>query len=191
MIQLTRPECPNPDELTRGVYNHPENKAALRSAINGKCMYCEVEVSASTPYDIEHIKPKSTFPQYKFDWNNLGYACPRCNREFKREKYDENLINPYEEDPETHLKFLASMCVGVDGSVKADVTVDMVGLNRPELLAKRAEKLISLQKTVRLYRQMPEGGHKLSVLEQLREEAAVDKEFSLSVKNYLQAEGVI
>jgi len=190
MIKLNRPECPNPAALTRGVYNDPTNKTSLRAASFGKCMYCEADVIANTPYDIEHIKPKSVFPELEFEWSNLGYACPKCNREYKKSHFDENLINPYDEDPKTHLQFFGSMSLPVGDSEKADITADIVGLNRPELLLKRTEKLASLRKTVRLYKGMEVGGQKDAIKEQLLEEALPDKEFSLLVKCYLKYEGI-
>jgi uncharacterized protein (TIGR02646 family) len=41
----------------------------------GYCCYCEHgEVS-----DIEHIYPKSLFPNKAFEWGNYLYACKKCN----------------------------------------------------------------------------------------------------------------
>ena len=40
-----------------------------------RCMYCED--SAAT--QVEHIYPKSLYPEYVFAWTNLLYACSGCN----------------------------------------------------------------------------------------------------------------
>jgi uncharacterized protein (TIGR02646 family) len=41
----------------------------------GLCNYCE----QSEANDIEHIHPKSFFPQHTFEWNNYILACKQCN----------------------------------------------------------------------------------------------------------------
>lgn len=190
MIRLHRPECPNTNALENRVYNHPDNKAALRAAGSGKCMYCEANVIANTPYDIEHFRPKAVHPELEFVWENLGYSCPACNRQYKGSKFNDDLINPYEEDPEDSLKFFGSMCLPVNDSVKADITTDIVGLNRTDLVSKRADKLSALRSTVRLYKGLDEGGQKEAIREQLLIEAQPDKEFSLVAKCYLRYEGI-
>jgi 5-methylcytosine-specific restriction endonuclease McrA len=85
MIKLNRPQCPNQEAL-RTNYKHPDNKAALISASYDKCMYCESKVSHTYYGDIEHIRPKSRFPDLEFSWDNLGYVCARCNG-YKSDKY--------------------------------------------------------------------------------------------------------
>lgn len=48
----------------------------------GVCNYCE----QSEANDIEHIYPKSFFPEYTFDWNNYILACKQCNSGHKLDK---------------------------------------------------------------------------------------------------------
>ncbi|WP_222537025.1 HNH endonuclease [Pedobacter polysacchareus] len=48
----------------------------------GLCNYCE----QSEANDIEHIHPKSFFPQYSFDWSNYILACKQCNSGHKLDK---------------------------------------------------------------------------------------------------------
>jgi len=48
----------------------------------GLCNYCE----QSEANDIEHIHPKSFFPQYSFDWENYILACKQCNSGHKLDK---------------------------------------------------------------------------------------------------------
>lgn len=47
---------------------------------NQKCAYCRMDVSTATGYyHIEHIAPKSSYPQWMYDPRNLCLACPYCN----------------------------------------------------------------------------------------------------------------
>ena len=40
-----------------------------------RCAYCEDSVGD----EVEHIKPKSLYPEDVFNWSNYLYACGRCN----------------------------------------------------------------------------------------------------------------
>ncbi len=44
---------------------------------NGFCNYCE----GNKATDIEHIYPKSFFPEYTFEWENYLLACGQCNQD--------------------------------------------------------------------------------------------------------------
>lgn len=52
-------------------------KYALTQMCSGarRCGYCE----DSTADEVEHIKPKSIYPEATFVWLNYLYACGRCN----------------------------------------------------------------------------------------------------------------
>src|SRR5437867_482026 len=45
----------------------------------GICNYCE----QSEANDIEHIYPKTFFPESAFEWENYLLACKQCNTGFK------------------------------------------------------------------------------------------------------------
>jgi hypothetical protein len=51
-------------------------KALIEDFFN-KCYLCEGRLNAG--FDVEHLKPKSRFPDHEFDWKNLFPAHPRCN----------------------------------------------------------------------------------------------------------------
>ena len=42
---------------------------------NRRCCYCEDSVAD----EVEHIKPKSLYPELTFTWHNYLYACGPCN----------------------------------------------------------------------------------------------------------------
>lgn len=192
MIKLNRPPCPNPAALQTN-YKHPENKRALIFASHDKCMYCESKVSATSYGDIEHIKPKSIFPDLEFNWENLGYACARCNG-YKSDKHDavNPIINPYDEDPETHLVALGAILVDKASSERGRITIQQdtgLHLNRPQLIEKRQEKINQIQKVITIS-SMLDSDDRAEILESLKPEAEVSKEFSLCIKTLLRANNV-
>ncbi len=56
-------------------------KNLTEMSIGGRCNYCEHNEGG----DIEHILPKSVYPQYTFTWENYLLACTNCNR-YKSDK---------------------------------------------------------------------------------------------------------
>jgi 5-methylcytosine-specific restriction endonuclease McrA len=73
MITLHRPPCPNPQALADGDYTEEQNKAALLKSSHDKCMYCESKLGAESYPQIEHIRPKSKYPNLEFVWTKAGY----------------------------------------------------------------------------------------------------------------------
>jgi uncharacterized protein (TIGR02646 family) len=57
-------------------YRSEEIVTALRAMFYGKCYLCEVEVADPV---VEHFLPHEGDAAKKYDWNNLYYACHRCN----------------------------------------------------------------------------------------------------------------
>jgi hypothetical protein len=47
------------------------------------CSYCENNEAT----DIEHIFPKSSFPERSFEWENYILACKTCNTTYKNDDY--------------------------------------------------------------------------------------------------------
>lgn len=69
-----------------------------------RCMYCQ----DSRGVDIEHMWPKTTYPERTFLWENLILVCSGCNRnKGTRFALDANaspmLIDPTNDDPWDHL----------------------------------------------------------------------------------------
>jgi uncharacterized protein (TIGR02646 family) len=52
------------------------------SVSSGICNYCE----QSDAGDIDHVFPKSFFPEFTFIWENYIFACKQCNSGFKLDK---------------------------------------------------------------------------------------------------------
>lgn len=61
----------------------------LAKDFHNKCYICELKDPISL--NVEHFKPhKDIDMDKKYDWNNLFFACARCNN-IKRSKYDDIL----------------------------------------------------------------------------------------------------
>jgi hypothetical protein len=73
MFNVVRPQ-PGPD--CSSDYRSKEVVTALKTIFYGKCYLCEDEVSDPV---IEHFIPHEGDTLKEHDWNNLYYACHRCN----------------------------------------------------------------------------------------------------------------
>ncbi len=126
-----------------------EIKEKLKQMAPGieRCMYCED--SAGT--DIEHFRPKSTYPRSAFDWDNYLYACSACNSNYKRSEFpldssgQPQLLNPVEEDPRLHIRLSPSTGRYSDISVKGSESIRIFGLNRGLLVRGRRDTWKSVQ----------------------------------------------
>jgi uncharacterized protein (TIGR02646 family) len=103
------------DKIKFGVYKDKALAAILEDLFNKKCAYCEARAAATSPWDIEHFRPKSkTFkkdePKKGFigyywlaaEWDNLLLSCPNCNRPKKHQvpgRKDKILIGKHEQFP--------------------------------------------------------------------------------------------
>lgn len=190
MIKLTRPICPNPGALAAGNYKHPDNKAALVAASHQKCMYCESKVTHIYFGDVEHIKPKATgkFPELAFEWINLGFVCGRCNNA-KLDKYfkEAPFIDPYQENPDEHIFAIGAMLAQRNGSERGEISIREIGLNRPDLLEKRGERIKVILNVLNAVHRTKLEVLRTAAMEELKHEAAADKEYSLVVKALLTA----
>jgi len=55
----------------------------LATDFSHRCGYCDdldFYAGGYTVYQVEHFAPESKFPDLKYDYDNLIYACPWCNR---------------------------------------------------------------------------------------------------------------
>jgi len=190
MIKLSRPVCPNPAALAAGNYKHPDNKAVLVAASHRKCMYCESKVTHVDFGDVEHIKPKAPgkFPELAYEWTNLGFVCGRCNNA-KKDKYfqDAPFVDPYAENPDEHLFAVGAILAQRNGSVRGEITIREIGLNRPDLLEKRSERIREMLIALNAAHRTTVDVLRTAALTELEREAEADREHSLVVKALLAA----
>ena len=178
---------PIPDSIAN-AYRARDIKLALRIETNDKCAYCESKIPHVDYGDVEHIIPKSSRPDLRFDYLNLTYSCAICNNK-KGNYYDPELplLNPFSDDPSEHLDAFGPMIMRKINSDRGLLTQLQLELNRTELCERRLDRLEKIQ--VLIERQQSSGS--LSVrrvlLEQLEEECNSDKEYSLVVRSYIEA----
>lgn len=131
-------------------WQHAEIKAALVSETKEKCAYCEARFLAVSFGDIEHILPKSKFPELVVDWDNLTLACSRCNQH-KGSKHDPQLpfVNPYRDRVEDHLLFLGPIAYST--SDRGFYTINELNLNDANRIEARDRELKSLESLLRRF----------------------------------------
>lgn len=117
----------------------------LRAMVNerARCMYCV----DSEGTDIEHFRPKVTFPRDTYLWSNLLLCCAQCGRikgsKFPVDGDEPLLIDPTVLDPWEHLDFdpdtgnlTARYNIQTqEVSSKGLATVDVLHLDRREAVA--------------------------------------------------------
>lgn len=89
-----------PGKLVFDVYRNADVKDALNVLFNFKCAYCESDVRATEPGDVEHFRPKGVitvrqpdgkvgkqpgYPWLAAEWRNLLLSCTFCNRPNKHQ----------------------------------------------------------------------------------------------------------
>jgi len=148
------------------IYGHATVKNVLRKAQFDKCCFCERRTETG---DVEHFRGKGGYQQKEgdkigkpgyywlaYDWENLLFACEKCNRSFKRsyfplanpkqraKSHHDNLnlekplfIHPVNEDPEKFIEFIGS--IPRAKNEKGKVTIERIGLKRPFLNEERFE----------------------------------------------------
>jgi hypothetical protein len=167
-------------------HRHADVKAALRVESRDKCMYCETHVSHAQYGDIDHFVPVAVRPELVVSWANLGFTCERCNTN-KGDYWDERfpLVNPYAEDPSDFLMFAGPIAVQRPGSLRGKVTIERIGLNRAELIARRMERLERVLPFVDAVALMPAGMARSVMLDVLAREMGPDAEYSATIAAYL------
>lgn len=132
----------------KGRYNHVQVKAALKEETHEKCAYCESKPLHVTHGDIEHVTPKKSAPDKTFEWENLTLACDVCNT---KKGSTENVIDPYTANPEDEFEFLGPMVMHKFGREDAQVTIELLELNRTPLIEKRKEKIDAIGEKLKGY----------------------------------------
>ena len=171
---------------TKTRWGHAEIRDSLRSETCEKCAYCESEVDSVAWTHVEHIRPKSKYPNLVLDWDNLTLACPRCNQ--NKGAYDDAaqpLLNPYVDEPDEHLQFLAGFVRVRDGSTRGEVTIRVLKLHRGAIAARRLQRIEQVELLVQAWHRAPAGLKKV-LCEQVWEESQPGNEYTAAVTQYLR-----
>lgn len=104
MVKCERTFPAPPSLAKRKSYNDSDTIQQLKEIFNGKCYICELQnLQDGIP---EHLIPHKDNEDLKFDWENLFWACNRCNSVKNNKKYDGKIIDCCKIDPELHLIFI-------------------------------------------------------------------------------------
>ncbi|MGI4735623.1 MAG: HNH endonuclease [Janthinobacterium lividum] len=156
-----------------GIYNDPRVKRQVCADQHDKCCYCESKPSDNYG-DVEHYRPKGGVQQNRSDdlekpgyywlaheWSNLYFACIFCNQKYKGNYFPLRhaaararshadvltleqpwLLDPATEDPAPHLTFVKDAIKPLTD--RGRYTVEICGLDRPELIQRRIQHLRAL-----------------------------------------------
>ncbi|MCU5725115.1 HNH endonuclease [Bacillus toyonensis] len=173
-------------DLLINKYRHPKIKDVLINESFGKCVYCESKILHIDYGDIEHIIPKSKEPIKSIEWENLTLSCGKCNQK-KSDYYDpENpLVHPFTDTPEEEIYYFGPIAKAVPGSLKGELTVSLLELNRPELIERRSELLNRMDNLLHLHK-LSKGALKEELLKDIISYTEQDKEYSSLVQNLVQ-----
>ncbi len=178
MVKLKRKFNPSPRR------NYQEYKPELRMEFDYSCCWCDIsefEAGGVQSLSVEHYKHKNRFPELRLDYENLLYACNRCNGH--KSTYEPSIIqrwmkkvilNPYLHDYELHLNRHDSTWLGTS-------TMGVFNIERLHLNTKR---LIELRKDRGLYdlllnKALGDVDKKLDLLEKARARGPVSLELEL------------
>ena len=158
---------------------------ALRHETASKCAYCESRMEHVSPSNIEHIKPKDSFPELVVDWNNLTLACSTCNSR-KGTYYDAacELVNPYVDDPDDHLMWAGPLILERTPD-RGRMTVTRLALNRAPLLYERAECLRRVEQLSAMLDDLPEPA-RVAIQEEITEAQQPASEYSAAAAAFIQ-----
>ncbi len=166
-------------------------KNDLFSETHEKCAYCESKFRESYFGDVEHIEPKSKYPEKTYMWTNLTAACAICNNN-KRAHDDSNLplINPVTDEPSDYIQAFGPYLTHKSPGNKGEASITVLELNRAELLERRGEKLNQLTRLIDIANlSVNENTKKLALIE-LSKQTESDSEYSFVSKSYLSAKDV-
>jgi uncharacterized protein (TIGR02646 family) len=168
-------------------YGHGDIKDALIAETRGKCAYCESVVTHLYWGDVEHILPKARRPEFVVTWENLTFACAKCNNA-KDEYYDEDapLIDPYTDEPDQHFVFAGGIIRHKPGSAIGSRSWQRLDLQRNELVQRRGARLSAVGALIDVWFQLADGSDKDLARDAIMSEAASDKEFSAAVKAFIK-----
>lgn len=104
MVKCERTFPAPPSLAKRQSYNDEDTIQQLKKIFNDKCYICELQgLQDGIP---EHLIPHKENVDLKFGWENLFWACNRCNSIKNRSEYEGKILDCCKIDPELHINFI-------------------------------------------------------------------------------------
>ncbi len=128
----------------QGYDDHASYKPWLRDDFTFRCAYCLSRErwfpSGADTFGVDHIRPQAVAPGLALDYENLVYACARCNSY----KQDVEILNPCRVALAEHVR------VKEDGGIEAITDegrdyVRILALDDPVLTAFRSHLIATLK----------------------------------------------
>jgi 5-methylcytosine-specific restriction endonuclease McrA len=171
---------------TLNGFRRAEVKSSIIQDTSGKCAYCESQIGHVYWGDVEHILPKSRFPELRYEYSNLTLACAICNNN-KQDYFDAvaPILHPYENIPEDHLVGLGPFVWHRNASLTGRRTIELLDLNRNGLWERRKELLDRIGPVADRYVLEPAGPIKNVLRNELRDLMAPTAEYALVARSLL------
>lgn len=122
-------------------FKYENTLSLLFNMTKGHCAFCDGgNIGAESRKTIEHFRPKSSFQELAYKWENLYPCCDQCQSQ-KRERFDFALLIPDDVNYQFNNYFIANYHTGEiepsgfaseDAQQRARVTIEHYGLNLPE-----------------------------------------------------------
>ncbi|WP_175496106.1 HNH endonuclease [Curtobacterium sp. YR515] len=156
-------------------------------------MYCEVLTDDAAYSAVEHIKPKSVFPELVLVWENLGLVCPKCNtnkRDYWTEDGSLQILDPYRDDVPAHLDFLGPLVLASNESSRGVNTIRKLKLDtREDLVISKMKRIQELESRIRVWNSESRAEFKKLFAEDVREAFAPAREFSATLRSFAESRG--
>jgi uncharacterized protein (TIGR02646 family) len=157
--------------FSRNIYADPTVKDALIAAQHGKCCFCERLVGGDGDVEHFRPKSgywqnkgqqiqKPGYYWLAYNWDNLYLSCKPCNQSYKLNLFplsdpqkrahlhnndisqeEPLLVDPGKEEPTEHISFRREVAFPVPESIKGEVTIEILQLNRDVLNKARFKHL--------------------------------------------------
>lgn len=181
-------------DVVKKRYSSPEIKTQLLRETNGKCAYCESKFTHICPGDIEHILPKNkeAHPELYVTWSNLTMACESCNRSGKKTYNNDNepLLNPYTDEIDKEIYCAGPMIFSKASSRIGVISIDVLNLNRAELLERRIDAIKKINLLRIKYEEERNEDYKNIIFEEIKEEVGSEKEYSFVLTQFCLNSGI-
>ncbi|MCB2354378.1 retron system putative HNH endonuclease [Clostridium estertheticum] len=167
-------------------YKQEDVKQVLTQMYEGLCCYCESPIGVQTYEQIEHLKPKSIFPRFCFEWNNLHLSCQICNISYKKANWDNDnpILDPTVDNIEDFIEIdlESGEIIPISNNERANTTIEHTGLNRVNLVKRRNSIIIIMKKLLKI----AVNANEIEEFKEILETMSVDMGYKLLFSSFIK-----